>query len=896
MKARATLILVLVLSLALVPVLATVPVHAQSGYTERLNVYTAGDDAFWYITMGRLAHTPSSITTVESTAGLTSFSLVAMSSTGATSDLQVFGVNGYNLLHLPSAPSEGLFLTVNASTPSADAPVVSEFSSVFATNFTEVSSSADSVIYYAPVDFVDTALAVLYPLVPTSLGGFASFVPESTLETVLTPFVQLTGTYNGTGFSNAISIGGAATGVISSTGALNLSELIGSTNATISASNSSTLSEVAVHSLDGVIISSDNATVDNHMANFSGAYYLSVSPSEQVKANVTVETQPPLALGYRLLDHGDVSNGSLLGVSVVISNTGTSTIDNVTLDDGWWQAYAGILSLSSGSSNILISSIAAGANATETYVLKVTSSSAQQITIPAAKISYTYTLSTGTFTGYATLGQQLLEVNQVDPSITAVARADIASDSPLGTSGNYTITLTNVGNSSALNVDVSGHSVGDIAQDGGTATVVIPITLTNLDQRNLTSSFELTYSNTAGQQLNMTTNNVQLMLSHTSMVIPFIELSTNDTLTASAIAAKTMNVTYTFSNGGTGTPTRINATEDFPQGVACTNASLVGSCAGSAYTVSVASLPKTGLNNLTLTFSSNNYIIPPTSIVASYEGMELHTFGGGYVIPAGLVITKSFSPGVGFPGTGSVVTLGVTNAGTSPVYNLTLASSVDKFDLASNSTETTDRTYSMISPGTTESFSYGVTLSSAAYGNLSGTIASVDFTFAGAAQGISGGTGSMVVYTAPTASVSTSPSSPEQNHDFTLTVTISNTAAVAVSNVVYTLKLPSGVSVVSGGTLSNHVLTLSVPTLAANSNQNFSLTLSANTGLTIGTSGAKLTYQYLGATLTGSPLSNSITVRIDETTTYTLPIGAAVVVGLIAVIFVRRRAGPVAKP
>lgn len=900
MKARATLILVLVLSLALVPVLASVPVHAQSGYSEKLNVYTAGEDAFWSITMDRLASTPSSIATVESTTGLTSFSLIAMSSSGLTSDLQVFGVNGYNLLHLPSAPSEGLFLTVNASASTADAAVVSGFDSLFVTNFTQVSSSGDSTTYYAPVNFVDTAMVVLYPLVPTSLGGFASFVSETTLESVPTPFVELTGSYNGTGFSNAISIGGTATDVISSTGALNLSELIGSTNATISAASSSTSSRVDVHSLDGLISSSDAATVANHLGNISGSYSLSVAAGDQVKANVTIESQHPVALAYRELDHGEVTEGDLLGVDILVFNTAKSgTIYNVTLDDNWWQQYPSIFQISSGSSSsILISSIAAGENQTLSYTLNVTSSSAAQMTIPATSLSYTYKLSNGTYTGYTTLGEQVLQVNQVGPSLSAVAKADVSSGTPLGTSGNYTITLTNLGTSSAQDVNVAGKSVGTIVQNGGTATVEVPITFANLAETNLSSSFLVTYTNTAQQSFNVTTDGVQLIYSHTSMVIPLIEVTTNDTVTESAIAAKAINVTYAFSNAGKGTPAHINATDAFPSGVICTNATLVGSCSGNTYSVSIASLPSSGHNNLTLTFSANNYIVPPTSIVTSYEGMELHTFGGGFVIPAGLVISKSFKADTGFPGSDSVVTLEITNAGTSPVYNLTLDSGFDKFDLATNSSETTDRTYAQVAAGASEAFTYGVTLSAVEYGNVSGSVASAEFLFAGALQGISGGTGSMVVYTLPTATVTSSPTSPEQSHDFTVTVTISNSAAVGVSDVVYTLKLPQGVSVVSGGTLSNHVLTLNIASLSANANQNFTLTLSASSGLTIDTStaNAHLTFQYLGTTLTGTPLGSSITVRIDETTTYTLPIGVAVVIGLVAVIFVRRRAVPVAKP
>ena len=116
MKARATLLLVLVLSLALVPVLASVPVHAQSQYNERLDVYTTGQNAFWSITreQARQRLCPRSRPSSRHR-GSRAYRLVAMSTQSAVSDFQIFGVDGYNLLGLPSTPSEGLFLTVNAT-------------------------------------------------------------------------------------------------------------------------------------------------------------------------------------------------------------------------------------------------------------------------------------------------------------------------------------------------------------------------------------------------------------------------------------------------------------------------------------------------------------------------------------------------------------------------------------------------------------------------------------------------------------------------------------------------------------------------------------------------------------------------------------------------------------
>lgn len=175
MKARATLVLVLVLSLALVPVIASVPAHAQTQYSERLDVYAAGMNAQWSITLNKLATTLPAITSAESQTGLTGYRIVAMSTQDAISDYQIFGVNGYNLLKLPSDPSEGLFLTVNATSSATQSAVVSAFATQFGTDFTLVAYSGGSSTYFAPVDFLDYGLPILYSLVPTTEGGFVSF-------------------------------------------------------------------------------------------------------------------------------------------------------------------------------------------------------------------------------------------------------------------------------------------------------------------------------------------------------------------------------------------------------------------------------------------------------------------------------------------------------------------------------------------------------------------------------------------------------------------------------------------------------------------------------------------------------------------------------------------------
>ena len=88
-------------------------VSAQTPYTEKLNVYVSGADALWYMTFGGL-NGSTKLNALESSPGLTSYNLTAVKSTAWSSDFQVFGPGGYNLLPVPFVPSQGAFLSVGS--------------------------------------------------------------------------------------------------------------------------------------------------------------------------------------------------------------------------------------------------------------------------------------------------------------------------------------------------------------------------------------------------------------------------------------------------------------------------------------------------------------------------------------------------------------------------------------------------------------------------------------------------------------------------------------------------------------------------------------------------------------------------------------------------------------
>ncbi len=473
MKVRETLVLLLILSLALVPIFSQRAVRSQSQYSESINVYTVGSNAYTFVTMNQLNSTSAKLTSAESTSGLSGYRLVAISSQNEKSDYQIFGVNGYNLLGVPYIPAGGLFLTVNASSASAASPLVSYFNGLFDTNFTAVSVSGSTYSYFGSVGFTTVAAPILFHLVPTAEKGFSLAYTESEFANFALPSVTLVGEPGSTTgtFTHTISLGGASTSVIGANGAIEFTQAVSQTNTTISASSSAGTSMVVVHSLDGPLFSTDTGVSVSNAANGqSGTYALTASAGKAVKPNVTIDSQAPTLNAYRtaILATNSTTNTEFLSVSVYLSNTAKNdteqsmVIQNVTVNDNWWQKYPSIFQLASGNQlyNTTVKQIVGGHNATVVYKLEVVSSAAAEFIVPASTVEYSYSIGTTVVTSHATLNEVDLQLNRnAEPELNVNVQPDFAnlSGSPLGGNASVIISVTNEGPAPATNIEIANH-------------------------------------------------------------------------------------------------------------------------------------------------------------------------------------------------------------------------------------------------------------------------------------------------------------------------------------------------------------------------------------------------------------------------------------------------------
>lgn len=876
-------------------VLSAVPVqqvHAASPYTEKLNVYVSGSAALWYFTFGGL-NGSSKLSALESTPGLNWYNVTAIETIGWASDFQTFGPAGYNLLPVPFLPSQGLFLSVGSDSFADASAAASALDSYLFTSFRSYSNGTGTYEFYSPISFNDLVPATLLRFLPSAEGGFASAITSASFLSLPSPFVVLEGVRSSSGFAHTLVVGSISPGALSNDKP-NLMGYFGGTLTSLSAANQSSSSVVQIRFLDGVISSSDHATVTNNYAKFTSSYTLTLAAGQSFSTvNATVAQQPAPLLATRAVDVGVLRTGANLSVTLGFTNLSpTETITGLSFADNWWST-AGSFKLVGGNDSISNVTLPPQGSVTPVYRVQYTGTATGSVTVPASFVRYQYTINGVAFNATAQLNPIRLSLGVDDAVVYATFAPTGSLGKPVGTPQAFNITVTNVGTLPASSVVVAGHSILGLAAKSGSATVSVSQSAAGLLGVNGTTSYSVTYQDPAGSSLEATTNVIQDIFSHTSMNEGYPELTVSAQIASLANLETNLTLTYSSGNIGVANVTSFKAVGTLPPGLGCGKISGEGlTCSGNSVTVSYPLMNATSsytaymMYNLTAPL---NYIIGPLSFQGTTSGRDVSGSSNPVAVPAGMVVTKEYAPSQLFGGMGSTVTVSATNGGPLSAYNATLSSAVDSFDTVQPSA-VLSKSLGSIAPGGNVTLSYGVTMLSVS-GSQTAVAATASFYFGGTPFSIQGTAPKVNVYQPLGVTVSAAPTAPEEGKSFTMTIEVTNTSPVQVSNVNFTLPVPSGVSLsgLVNAQFSKGVLTVSAGTLAAHGNFTATADAVASSGITIPFTNGKLTFSYSGTTINGNvPTSSGITIAENVFTRYVIPT-AFILIAVFAVAFYVRR-------
>ncbi|MDE1852945.1 MAG: hypothetical protein KGI38_04250 [Thaumarchaeota archaeon] len=905
---RSRLLAVSVVALMVLAALPGQVAQAQGTYTEKLNVYVAGSDALWYFTFGGV-NSSSHLSPLESVPGLSWYNVTAIDTRGWQSDFQVFGPKGYNLLPVPFVPPEGMFLTVGSDSFADASAAAAAIDPYLSTNFVSLTNGTGTYSFYSSLSFSDLVpVTLLHNFLPTGEGGFASAIPTSSFSTTSSPFVVLEGVKSASGFTHNLVVGSISASALGSSGNPTFLNYFGSGLTSLRASNHSSSSVIKFSFLDGIVVSTkDGATVTSNSAAFTGSYTLSLAAGHHVtKINATVVEQKAPLLATRAVDVGVLRANSTLAVTLTLRNLSpTYTITKITFSDDWW-SQGTAFKLLGGSDTVPTTSLSAGASITPVYRLQYTGTSTGSVTIPASVVRYQYQADGVTFNATAVLNPIRLSLGADDAVVYAYLTPDGNLGEPVGSPQKLNVTVVNVGTLPASSVIIAGQSIPGLAAKtassaGGTATVTVSQSAMGLIGINLTKDFAVTYQDPAGSTLNATTNKLSSVFFHTSMNIGNPALTVGVATTALPSLENNLNISFSVTNNGPRNVTSFKASGTLPSGLGCgTTAGKGITCSGGVVTISYRVLNASSLVTTYMAYNPTklaSYVIAPLDFEGVTAGLNVTGRSNAAAAPSGLLLSKSFSPSALFGGMRSTVTVAAFNAGPLPFYNATLKSTVDSFDSLSNATSLV-KGPTPIAPNGNSTFSYGVVMSQGA-GVLHGTPATATFFFGGTSFSFHGAEPKVEVYQPLSVTITTNPATPEEGKNFTVWFKITNPSSVTVSDVLFRLPVPTGLSLsalqnlqVSGGTL---IITES--SLGPNSSATASASAVASSGITVPFDGAKLTFTYAGATVVGTvPSKSGIAIAEDVTTRYLIPTAFVILALLATAFYVRRKAAAATVP
>jgi len=915
MKSRSLLIFALIVSLAVVPGMqialaastssssttsstttTTTTTAPRSPYSEKLTIYTAGDNDFFLVSLSPVNATKPGLVSAETVSGMSAYQLTEVKSTGAAPGSQLFWGDGYKILKLPFMPDQGVFVNITATSQSVAMTAASDFNLFLGTDLQQIGSSGSNYTFFGPGNFQIAGNAI-FASVPAAEKGLAGLFTRDTLLTQPLPTVVLSGVRSGSSFTRTVSYGSTETHGVGSNGSLSVHAAMNLAKGNFTSSPYATSTQLVVHSLDGLISSSDAATIKNHESNFSASYSIGVQPNTEFKSNVTILSDPPVLTATRTVDKGSAVSGDLVSVTLTLSNTaGTNTtLQNINVNDSWWKAYPALFSLSAGSPSINVASLAGGKNFTQVYVLKVLSTTSENLVIPATTATYSYGIAGITINGSTKTNQVELRTNDSGPDLVVQAGVSVPSGSPLGTAAQYVVTVKNVGAAPALNAQVGAFTDTTI-QPGGVWKVNTTVSLNSLANRNLTQTFTLGWTAPDGSLGTLVSNPATIVFSHSGALLPLMEFNLNlpVSLTNVGPGLATVNATYNLYNAGNAAPNDVTVTQAFAPGLTCarvlTNANGTANCSSSSFSLKASAVPptKTFVGTLLLNFSNDNYLTEPATISTAFSGLALHNAGAAFIISTGVSVGKNYTENPVFVGENEFVIQTVKNIGSLPVYNVTISSVLDFF--ANPVSGGGQAQFPTINPGASDSNNFTVAMVDS--GNQTAGAISASYDFGGFVQSYTAPRIHVVVYKAIHGTTSTSPSTPIAGSDFSLTVNLQNPSPVTVTNVTVSIQIPNDLTIVnysSGLQLSGRTVTLTVPSLAGEARASDSVTLRAATDGSISVPSGTLTFDYKGATVPGTVSSTTVVIGIDLLVHYEIPIGLAVLLSIAIAFYIHRK-------
>ncbi|HKW05196.1 MAG TPA: hypothetical protein VJN71_07865 [Nitrososphaerales archaeon] len=842
---------------------------ASSGnYSESLSLYLTSAETLWQL---QVSGGNISISSLSVPSSVTSFSIMLTSYQQWSSQFEVFSKNGFGFLGASEPLPNGAILSVN-TTSSADASsLASSLDQTFALAFAPLSSSSSSYTFISPLNFQTELHVYFWKLLPYSYKGFVSAFSESQVESNDLAFFKVS--YASGSYS--IATGGLKP-LVSPTFSL-YSQL--GISPSLNYSSLASSSSIAVHVLGG-LVSQSNFTYSNYYNNFSASMFESSSGSggEAPNLNATLDFSFPTIVASRSIATLNPTTNQTVGVTITVKNispSGTPSANNVEFNDSWVYSSTG-LSVTQGNT-FADQNLSSGGVITTSYAFKVLHGSGSTFSIPPIPVSYQFTAANKTLRAQVYLNTETVIVNGTGPAIEGIESVATGAIQT-GQSIAVNVTATNKGTSAAFNLVSAGQTRATLLP-GQSWTFNATSQSASLAQTNSTISYTVSWQ-PSGPNTSIQTNTISSIYSFATPGSPASSLSKSVSFFKSS---GTANVTLSVLDNSAVSISNLTVSDSLPSGTAFVKSFEPSSLKSSGNLIS-ANITTIGPNKVVnftyaLSFSNvnENYVFYPANVASPWNNVSIIHFSQGEGLALGVFASNEISPSAGFQGSSVRVQFGITNRGTLPVYDATLSQAADPF-LSLSAVGGTFK--SILQTGSSLNSSANANFTGAP-GNYSSSSSVASFIFAGANQTALSNSFNATIYEPVQTQLSVISAKIEEDHNIEVMVEVTNPSGVTVTNVGYTMSLPSNLNLLSGQE------SFQIPSIPAGGVYKNNITFSTSLPQQYTLNGT-LNFQYNGQTLKGQVTPLNLNIVDDLTLRYGIPVLIGLVIVLATLFYVRK--------
>jgi len=694
------LLLSLLLLLLLIPIMPFPNIIAATNYQENLSITTSGDLSYWSINLSDV--NASGVLSTKS--GIDSFEVFYYSHQGSfDTRFDIFTTNGYGLID-SALPQNGAILTINSDSQSNADKFASSISQDlhlgFITYNPNTFSQNNIYTYYSYADS-EIVVDIFWEIFSNNDPGFNQLLTKQFFNSNRDQVIKLSGTQQSNSLIYSIEFAGTSEAAVvdNTPGDFSIQGSVIDPLAlfsikSINASNLSTKSTINIQTFGSMINSLDinsknisdvSFALDQDVDNIHSELIIDLSSDSHFNSTILLDYYPPVLSVVRVIDKTSGSDGDTIESRITFTNLspvlGGHSIEEVIFVDDWWTDDFTLLE---PGENDTVRHLAPGKSKTLSKLLQIDTSESTIIETSPEDIKFEYKFKMGDdeFSKITSSNDLFIQLNDVRPALIVNS---LYNNSYVSMHNDHLsqLEIKNLGSRSAYDVSIELNDelfeTFDSIAPG--SFEILELNVSRHDYLFNTNTYEWKITWSDGVDLyTVFSNPVYLINDYNLYVKPFINspeivVDKISEIPIDGVWQDELKVTLEITNNGDEDLTNLHLVDVIPSSVMFSSGGDNMTKLNNRLEVNIPLLKPT--NSSTFVYyvkhdSSDNILLPPTSVDLTYHGKDYRTFSDSIVLPTAINIDKYININSALVGYNFTISVDFANNGGLSLFDVQL--------------------------------------------------------------------------------------------------------------------------------------------------------------------------------------------------------------------------------